>query len=92
MSNTGVANDTTGGISTQHEPIHTSRETHDDITPAAGLDNNVEKPPEHQHHRSDSHGSHGDTNEHGIKKILHKLSDKMHPYDKQVEVCLLSWR
>lgn len=42
---------------------------------------------EHQraHHRRGSHGSQG-KGEGGIKGVLHKLKDKVHPYDTNVEV------
>ena len=71
------------GISTQHEPIHTSHEQSNISN--SHVENKAE---ESHHHRRGSHGSHGNghENEHGIKKILHNIADKVHPYNTQVEV------
>lgn len=83
MSNTAQENIQGGTIRTQHEPIHTPHE--DSNITSSHAENQAEGS---HHHRRGSHGSHGNNheNEHGIKKVLHQISDKIHPYNTQVEV------
>lgn len=56
------------------EPVHTAEPIH------TGTEEH------HHHHRRESHGSH--EGEHGIKKILHKVEEKLHPYNVEVEVSI----
>jgi hypothetical protein len=62
-------------------------------TPMIAANNNVIRPQYEYDYafvkkdRSDSQGSHGShDHESGLKKVWHKVSDKVHPYNTAVEV------